>query len=257
MKHLQVIAGILFILFLFTITACGGGGGTNGSNGSTGGFASIRMEAVIDGSSPTTTVDPTNIFVNEIVRFRLTGVDDTSTRVIIPTSGYTLTGAPGGALDSTGLFTASSSGTGSSGAVHVTFDATNYSLTVKVVTPDAILKGTGRTTEGFPAAGVQIKALNVSGTVVGTGFIATDGTIRMSVPTSAVKFTTDFSTADPQAKYYVRQFAYSGKDYSTTIVTCTAPLPALTSGLTSNLSTALAFYRLTSGIPPPPPNGCQ
>jgi len=255
MKHLQVVVGILFVLFLFTITACGGGGGTNGSNGSTGSFTSIRMEAVLEG--PNTTVDPTNIFVNEVVRFRLTGVNDNFVRVIIPTSGYTLTGSPGGALDSAGLFTASSSGTGNSGAVHVTFDTTNYSLTVKVVTPDAILKGTGRTTEGFPAAGVQIRALNVSGVQVGTGFIATDGTIRMSVPTSAVKFTTDFSNADPQAKYYVRQFAYGGKDYSPTVVNCTAPLPALTSGLTSNLSTAVVFYRITSGIPPPPPNGCQ
>lgn len=256
MKHKQFIAGILFVLLMMVIMSCGGGGPGNPTSGGTGGFTSIRMEAVVEGSN--SIVDPSNVFVNELIRFRLTGVDSNSTRVVIPTSGYTLTGSPGGTLDSTGLFTAGSSPTGTAGVVHVTFDSTNFSLGVMVVTPAAIIKGIGRTTEGFPATGVQIKALNAAGATVATGLVAADGTIRMSAPTTAVRFTTNFSLIDSSPPlYYVRQFAYGGFDYSTTIVTCTAPLPPLTNGVASNLTTAVVFYRSSSGFPPPPPSGCQ
>ncbi len=256
MKHNRVIAGILFVLFMAVITACGGGPGPEPTGSTTGNFTSIRMEAVVDG--PNTTVDPTNVFTNESIRFRLTGLNDSSVRVVIPTSGYTMTGTPGGTLASDGLFTASNSPTGNTGTVRVTFDTLQYTSAVKVVAPEAILKGSARTTENFPGSGVQIKALNAGGATVGTGFVATDGTIRMSVPTTAVRFTTNFSIVDPGPSfYYVRQFAYAGKDYSTIISSCTAPLPALTNGVASNLATTVVFYRSTSGFPPPPPDGCQ
>lgn len=257
MKYSGIIAGILFVLFLMTVTACGGGG-TSGSNGTTSGtFSSIRMEAVTEGTN--TPIDPSNVFVNEIIRFRLTGVDSgTNTRVVIPTSNYNLTGSPDGALDSTGMFTASSSSSGNIGVVHVTFDTISYQYGVKVVVPQAVIKGFARTTEGFPGTGVQVNALNSGGTVVGSGFVASDGTIRFSTSATAVKFTTNFGIVDPGPNlYYVRQFAYGGKDYSTTITTCTAPLPSLTNGVTTNLATTVVFYRNASGFPPPPPDGCQ
>ena len=138
------------------------------------------------------------------------------------------------------------------------FDGAQYSSTIRVVQPDAILTGLGRTTDGFPGGGIQIKALNSGGTTVATGLIASDGTIRMSVPTSAVLFTTNFALIDPGPQfYYARQFAYNGKDYSTVITTCTAPLPPLTSGVASNLATSVVFYANTSNFPPPPPDGCH
>jgi hypothetical protein len=260
MKHNQVIAGFLFALFLLVITACGGGGpgttSTTSTTSTTGTFTSIRMEALINGTS--TSIDPTNIFVNEQIKFRLTGVNDSSVRVVIPTSGYSLSGTPGGSIDSTGLFSASSSPTGLSGTVSVTFDTLQYTSAVKVVTPAAILVGLGRTTSGAPAKGVQIRALNSGGSVVATGTIATTGAIRMSVPTSAVRFTANFAAVDSVPPlYYARQFAYGGKDYSTTIASCTAPLPALTNGVASNLLTDVVFYANSSGFPPPPPDGCQ
>ena len=258
MKHNRVIAGVLFVLFMVVIMACGGGGpGPGTDNGTTSGtFSQIRMEAVQ--SIAGTTVDPSNIFVNEQIQFRLTGLDSTLNRVVIPTSGYSLTGTPGGALDSTGLFVANSSPSGSTGTVRVTFDGIQYSTIARVVTPAAILTGTGRTTDNFPARGVQIQALDSGGAIVATGLVASDGTIRMSVPTTAVKFTTNFQLVDPSSPfYYVRQFAYAGKDYSTIITNCTAPLPALTNGAASNLLTALVFYRNASSFPPPPPDGCQ
>ena len=259
MKHNQVIAGILVALFLLVITACGGGGGpvtTSTTSTTSGSFTSIRMEAVIDNTS--TSIDPTNVFVNEQIRFRLTGVDDTSTRVVIPTSNYTLSGTPGGSLDSTGLFSANPSPSGLSGTVAVIFDTLQYTSAVKVVTPAAIITGLGRTTGGVPARGIVINALNGSGTIVGSGIVASTGAIRFSAPTTAVRFTASFIPIDPGPNpYYARQFAYGGKDYSTTIASCTAPLPALTNGVASNLTTNVVFYANSSGFPPPPPNGCQ
>lgn len=262
MKHNRVIAGIFFLLCLVLMSvgtsSCGGGsGGTDGTNGSTGGpYTSIRMEAVPNAGG--TAVDPTNIFVNEQIRFRLTGVNTSNIRVVIPTSNYSMTGTPGGTIDSTGLFTAAAAPTGNSGTVRVNFDATVYSLPVQVVAPQAILVGTGRTTENFPGAGIQVNALNSSGAIVASGFISTSGTIRMSVPTTAVRFTTNFSIVDVGPNfYYVRQFAYNGFDYSTTIASCTAPLPPLTNGVTTSLLSSVVFYRASNGFPPPPPNGCQ
>ncbi len=262
MKHNQVIAGILIALFLviattFGTSGCGGGTGTTGTTSTTSGsFTSIRMEAVINNTS--TSIDPTNVFVNEQIKFRLTGVDETSTRVVIPTSNYTLTGTPGGTLDTTGLFSANSSPSGLSGTVSVTFETLQYTSAVKVVTPAAIVTGLARTTAGAPAKGIVINALNSSGTIVGSGTVATTGAIRFSAPTSAVRFTASFIPIDPGPNpYYARQFAYGGKDYSTTIASCTAPLPALTNGVASNLTTNVVFYANSSGFPPPPPNGCQ
>lgn len=257
MKHNQVIAGILFVLFMLVITACGGGG-TGGTDGSTSGgpYTSIRVEAVIEGTS--TSIDPTNIFTNEHIQFRLTGVDINSTRVVIPTSGWTLSGNPGGSITTAGLFTANASPSGSSGTVSVNFDFTNYSTSVRVVTADAVIVGVGRTTTGAPARGVQILALNGAGNVVATGTISSTGAIRMSAPPTAVRFTTSFTAIDPGPTFfYARQFAYGGKDFSTAIASCTAPLPVLTSGVASNLATDVVFYANSSGFPPPPPDGCQ
>ena len=256
MKHNQVIVGILFVLFLMVITACGGGGG-GGNNTSGGGpYTNIRMEAVLDGTS--TSIDPTNVFPNEQVRFRLTGVDTNSVRVVIPTSDYSLGGTPGGSLDATGLFSASASPNSNTGTVSVVFETLSYNSAVRVVVPQAIISGLGRTTSGVPAKGVQIFALNSVGTVVGTGTIATTGAIRFSAPTSAVRFTANFAAIDPGPNpYYARQFAYAGKDYSTTIASCTAALPPLSNGQTTNLLTNVVFYANSSGFPPPPPNGCQ
>jgi hypothetical protein len=68
--------------------------------------------------------------------------------------------------------------------------------------------------------------------------------------------TADFSGVDPGATFYVRQFFYNPKDYSTLISGCTAPLPALTNGVTTNLLSDIVFYQNSGGPPPPPPSGC-
>ncbi|MBI1331909.1 MAG: hypothetical protein JST12_17895 [Armatimonadetes bacterium] len=253
MKNHRVVAGVLFALLIIVLSACGGGGGGGGTTGYVGPITSIRLEAIVEGTS--TVVDPSNIFVNEQVRFRLTGIDEGTIgqpRIVLPSGAWTLTGTPGGTLASDGLFSANSTPTGFFGTAKATFESINYTSSVRVVAPEAIMVGHGRLTNGNPTPNVQIQALNSSGTVVATGLVGADGTIRMSVPTTAVAFTTAFPS-----DYYVRQFSFAGKDYATTVNGCFAPLPTFTLGQTTSMSTDVVFYSTFDTSPPPPPDGCS
>jgi hypothetical protein len=252
----QLFLWIAAVTILLVITACGGGGASVPTP-NPGPFVSVRIEAVLTTGS--SSVDASNIFPKEAVTFRLTGIgqnDTTQTRVTIPTTGWTSTGTIGGTLSTNGSFVANDTPPGSSGTVKITYDGSNYSLLTRVVQPEAILKGKGRLTDGRPTAKITIQALNSSGNVVAFGNVAADGTIRMSVPTNATRITADFSGVDPGATFYVRQFFYNTKDYSTLISGCTAPLPALTNGVTTNLLSDIVFYQNSGGPPPPPPSGC-
>lgn len=264
MKQNRIIAGIIFVMLLALIVACGGGGGTPGTTGTTattgivGPVTGVRLEAVTEGTS--TIVDPTNIFASEVVRFRVTGIDTGQTgspRVVLPGTTFNLSGNPGGTIQSNGLFTASATPTGSFGQVTTSYSGTSYASSVRVVAPQAIVQGTAIINTGQIPAGVQIQALDVSGTVVATGLVSSGGTIRLSTPTSAVRFTINFNLVDPSNGYYYRQFKYNTKDYSTLIPDCTAVLPALTSGVTSNFASQVLFYASSSSTPPPIVNGCS
>lgn len=256
MKQNRIVVGVLFAVFLLVILACGGGGGNPGTTGTTSGtivgpVTNVRLEAVIDGTS--TVVDPTNVFVNEVVKLRLTGIDTGTVgqpRVVLPST-WSMTGTPGGNLSSNGTFVANSAPTGFFGSATSSYDGMSYTTSIRVVSPEAILTGRGRLINGSPTPNIQIQALNASGTVVATGLVGADGSIRMSAPTTAVKFTTAFP-----GTYYVKQFAYNGKDYATTIAGCTASLPALTLGVSTSLSTDIVFYSSYDTSPPPPPDGC-
>ncbi|HLO99376.1 MAG TPA: hypothetical protein VK171_12340 [Fimbriimonas sp.] len=252
----NILAKVALFLVLCVLWACGGGGGTP-TDGPVGPVTSVRLEAVLQPSG--SIIDPTNIFASEQVKFRLTGIDEGTVgnpRVVIPNTTWTMTGSPAGTLQSNGTFQANATGSLAVGTVTTFYDGFNYSSGVKVVTPQAILRGVGRLQNGFPTRGVIIKCLNAAGTVVGQGAVAADGTIRLSTATTAVKFTADFSSIDPGAVFYVRQFAYNGLDYATSVPGCTAPTPSLTTGVTTPFATDLVFYSSSGGFPPPPPNGC-
>lgn len=238
------------------LLACGGGGGApTNPNPDPGPFTQIRLEAV-----STTTgqfVDPTNIFTNESITFRLSGINSNNQRVVISTSGWGITGVNAGVLQSNGNLVASANPTGVTGTVSVTYDTIQYSGLVRVVSPQAILTGRIRLITGTLVGRVGIHCLNSSGTVVATGMSAADGSVRLSVPTTAVRFRTDYSIVDPAATFYVRQFAYNGRDYSTSISSCTAALPTLVNNAITNFVTDVVVYSSQDfQNPPPPPNGC-
>ena len=258
MKQHRIVAGVLLTLLLLIITACGGGGGT-GTGSTTGNIkgpvVSIRVEAVLNGTN--TYIDPTNIFPGEVIQFRLSGIDQGTVgqpRVVLPTSGWTSVGNIGGTFDSSGVFTAGTTPTGVLGSVSANsvWDTKTETSPLRMTTPIAVLTGRGRLADTTPTPNVQIDALNSSGTVVATGLVAADGSIRMSVPITGVKFTATFP-----GTFYVKQFAYNGLDYATTVPGCTANLPALTNGVTTPLATDVVFYSSFGTSPPPPPDGCS
>jgi hypothetical protein len=254
------LATTLAICFLaLLIIACGGGGGGGTSGTTSGPFSSVRIEAVLSGTE--TMIDPNNVFPSETVQFRITGIDESVAsrpRINLNATGFTLVGSEsGGTLTTSGLFAAGSLPGTATGTVQVTYSGSLFTSPVRVVAKDAVLTGLVRLTSGTPAPRVQIRALSSALSVVATGFTAPDGTFRMSLPPTATKFTVNFDTADPTRTFYVRQFAYNAKDYSTSISSCVAPLPALTTGSTTALLTAISVYQLLPNNPPPPPNGCQ
>lgn len=255
----RLISWIAVIALISTILACGGSGGGPTTPVDSRIFVSVRAEAVLVSSGAG--VDASNVFTGEEIQFRLTGVDSVDTsgpRVVIPNTSWRMTGNPGGSLTSAGVFNAGVTAGAASAVVTSTYQANDYSLLTRVVSPQAVIRGRGRITDGRPAARIQILALNATGAIVATGNVASDGTIRMSVPTTATRLTTDFSGVDPSATFYVRQFFYNGFDYSTVINNCTAPLPSgLANGVSTNLASDLVFYLNSGGPPPPPPSGCN
>lgn len=254
------LTAILFVIFCALLIACGGGGGggtTTGSTGGVGPFSSLRMEATLDGT--TTLIDPSNIFPGEKVNFAITAIDGGqigNPRVKLNVNNFALTGTPGGSITGAGAYSGSSTPSAAAGTVTATAESLNFSLPIRVVPAQATLTGRIRLTTGTPVNRIQLIALNAAGTTVATGLTTPDGTLRMSLPTTAVKFTINFDIADPGFTFYVRQFAYNGSDYSPGVVGCTAPLPTLTNGATAALPADIFVYFQSDLNPPPPPNGC-
>ena len=216
------------------------------------------MEVVLDGT--TTVIDPTNIFVGEKVKFKLTAIDGGvvgNPRVTLNINNWTMTGAPGGTLTSNGSYSGSGIASPSTGIATASFEGLTFTTGVRVVQPQAILTGKIRLTTGQGVSKLKIQVLDPALNIVAEGLSGADGVIRMSVPTNATKFNVDFSVADPTVIYYIRQFAYNGKDYSPGVSGCVAPLPALTNLATSALVGDIAIYQASPTFPPPPPDGCS
>lgn len=254
----NLLAKVAFLVVLCVLWACGGGGGGPITGGPVGPVTGVRLEAVL--VSTGNLIDPLNVFANEQIQFRLTGIDEGTVgnpRVVLPGTSWTMNGSPAGTLQSNGSLQANAAGSNATGTVSSSYEGFTYSAAVKVVSPLAVVTGVGRLQNGVPTRGVILKFINASGTVVGQGAVAADGTIRISVGTSAIKFTADFSSVDPAAVFYVRQFNYNGADYATSVAGCTATAPSLTNGVTTPLATDVVFYASSGGFPPPPPDGCS
>ena len=256
---MSTITRVLFALLCAVLLACGGGGGTTGGGtGGVGPFSSIRLEAHLDGT--TTIIDPTNIFVGEKVKFKLTAIDGGvvgNPRITLNVTNWSMTGTPGGTLASNGLYSGSATASPSTGTATASVEGLTFTSGVRVVQPQAVITGRIRLTTGQGISKLQIQALDASANIVATGLSGADGVVRMSLPTNATKFNVDFSIADPTFIYYIRQFVYSGKNYSPGVVGCVAPLPALTNLVTTPLASDVAIYQASPTFPPPPPDGCS
>jgi len=242
------------VLGLVTLWNCGGGGGgTPSPTNPIEGLSNVRIEPVLIASN--TPIDPLQIFVGDEVRFRLVGRNASNETVYVNVDGFTATSSASGAVATDGTFTAVTAG--SSFSVQVTVGTSSFATAAQVRTTDVVLTGRLRTQLGFPAARVTVQCLNSSGSVVATANASSDGSIRMSTPSTATRLNVSFTTADPGATIYARQFFYNTLDYSTLISGCTAPLGPLTAGTPYSLLTDIVVYQLVGATPPPPPNGCS
>ncbi len=246
-----VRAGLL--LGLVTVWNCGGGGGsTPAPNDPIAGLSNVRVEPVLIATNKP--IDPSQIFVGDEVRFRLVGRNAANETVYVNVNGFTSTPSASGSVATDGSFTPVAAS--SPFSVQVSVGSSSFATSAQVKATDVILTGRLRTQLGFPAARVTLQCLNSSGAVVASANASSDGSIRMTTPASATRINVAFTTADPGATIYARQFFYNAFDYSTLISGCTGPLGPLTSGSPYALLTDVVVYQLAGGTPPPPPNGC-
>lgn len=98
-------------------------------------------------------------------------------------------------------------------------------------------------------SGVQVAFYNSAGTELSRLTTNSTGAFSGSIPNTAKRF----SLVPGSLVAYYKIFGYGSFRYNALVTTCTAPLPALTSG-----SATMQNIRITPTFeaPPPPPNGC-
>lgn len=253
----------LFLLVVFILAiACGGGGGSNSTTNTTTSTTTggtTKAEAVLAGN-PSQIIDPLNIQVGETIQFEVVHYTAANVRSVLASSNWTTTdnGASVGTLSPSGVLTASASSPGTFTATG-TSGGSNFSINYLVKPIQALVSGTMLDSNGDPVSGVSIVFYTAGGTPVGRVKTASNGTFRASVPTTATKFNLDPTTMSFDK--YFKSFVFSSKRYSALIATsCAAPLPPLTNGVTTPISTVTVDAAMTLGQhnpPPPPPNGCS
>lgn len=168
--------------------------------------------------------------------------------------------ASGGSVQQTGSSAAKWTAPSTTGAYTITAKANANSnvtatanITVANVGSNAIV--TGRvvqdgTTTGI--SGIQVAFYNSGGSELARTTTTVNGTFSTNVPTSAKRF--HLVNSSIGSNWY-KQYTYGSLRYSTLIESCTAPLPTLSAGQTSPLSSDIELQS-TNDSPPPPPNGC-
>jgi hypothetical protein len=239
---------------------CGGGGGGSGTTTTTGTTTglSIRAEAALAGN-PSQPIDPLNIQAGESVQFQIVGYDVNRVRTILASSNWTTNdnGNKAGVLQPDGSFSA----TAPTGATIYTASGVSggktYTESYRVRPVQALVTGFVMDSNGFGASHVAIVFFGPAGAEIGRAIVQSDGSFRASVPNFAARFSLDSATMPKQ--FYYKSFVFQTKRYSTLVSSCTAPLPALSNGVTTPIGTVTIDAAETNGTPnppPPPPNGC-
>lgn len=237
------------------IMGCGGGGGGGGSNG--GGTPNpLYQVSIIQPSDSSRMIDPGTLFIGDSLQLQITSRDTNGKLITIPASGWT-TNAPSNVatVSSSGVLVALASSGTNQYVVQVNVGGATYSATISVSPSQYIVTGLVRNTSNVGIESVAVLAYNGTTTLVGQTHTSRAGTFRMSVPSSAVRFTVDMSKADPGHVYYFTQFGYGSKEYLDGI-SCLTPLPTPLSSLAPTPLPNDIVPDLISLGPPPPPTGC-
>lgn len=225
----------MLLAFCLVFLACGGGGGGGGGGES----VSVSLSP---GSS--------TVGLNGQVLFVATVSNSTNPAVTWSSTSGTIT--PTG--DRTATFTAPNFETQATVTAASVADPTKTDSSV-VTVQQGVATVTGqvlRQSSSLGLSGVVVEFRDNTGTVLATATTNSFGNFSAAVPVAAVRF--HLQNATVPVGYY-KQFNYDGMRFATTITTCSAPLPALTEGVTTPLATTITVPA-TTGPPPPPPNGC-
>lgn len=250
---------LLAVLVLVIISGgCGGGGGGSSSSSTTTTTGTTKAEAVL-AATPGQVVDAKNIQAGETIQFEVVNYSATNVRTVQSSSNWTTTdnGATVGSLSSSGVLTASTSSNSIFTATG-TAGGKQYSINYEVKPVQAIVTGTVIDSNGNGAPGVTVNFYNSLGTIVSSSTTAQNGSLWASVPATATSF--NFNSASLPTALYFKSFVFGPHRYTSLISTCNAPLPALTTGTTTNLSVITIDAAITLGqhnAPPPPPDGCS
>lgn len=246
---------LLLAAFILAI-ACGGGGGSNTVTPPPQGLT--KAEAVLAGT-PSQIVDAKNIQVGETIQFEVVNYSAANVRTVIPTSNWTTTdnGSSVGTLSSSGVLSASASAN-SIFTASTTVNGTTYSIAYEVKPVEAIITGTVIDSNGKPAPNVVVDFYNSLGSIDATSTTAQNGSLWASVPLNTTRF--NLAVSSMPISTYFRSFVFGTKRYTALVTTCTAPLPALASGVATHISPITIDAAITLGqhnAPPPPPTGCS
>ena len=246
---------LLLLVVLVLAVACGGGGGSSTPPPPTG---VTKAEAVL-ASTPGQIIDAKNIQAGQTIQFEVVSYSPANVRTVLASSNWTTTdnGASVGTLSSSGVLSATASSANTFTATGMV-GSTPYSINYMVKPVQAIVTGTVIDSNGNPAPGVTVNFFNSLGTKISSATTAQNGSLWASVPATATSFNLDKSTLS--TALYFKSFVFGPHRYTALIATCNAPLPALTTGVTTNLSVITIDAAITLGqhnAPPPPPDGCS
>lgn len=168
--------------------------------------------------------------------------------------------ATGGTLTTTGPHSVSYRAPAATGTYTVTARATANTSRTSTATVVVANVGSNATVTGrilvdgtsIGISGLTVQFFNATGSEVGRATTNATGSFSAQVPASAKRF--HILSSSISASYY-KAYEYRTVRYSALVVTCTAPLPALTAGASVALPGTVQVPSVNDP-PPPPPNGC-
>ena len=251
-KRLEQFSVLALIALL---AGCGGGGGGGGGSNPTTTYTGYQVTLVV-ASNPSQMVDAGTLFVGDSIQLEITARDKKGNLVTIPVSGWNTTAPSSVAtISSSGLLTAVGVSGGSSYTVSVNVGGKIFQTPISIVTKQNVVTGFVRNTSNAGIQNVGVAFYDSTKKELVQTKTTRDGTFRVSVPSSATRFTIDMGVSDPNSTYYYSQYFYNSNEFLEGSV-CLAPIGITLSSTAVVPMASDIIPDLRSFGPPPPPTGC-
>ncbi len=237
------------------LAGCGGGGGGGGGGTTPPNYTAYQVTLVTT-SNTSQMVDAGTLFVGDSIQLEITARDSHGNLVVVPASGWATTAPPSVAtVTSNGLLTAVGPSAGSAYTVSVHVGGSIYQVNINIVAKQNVVTGLVRNTSNTGIQYVGIQFYDATKHLLVQTKTTRDGRFRVSVPSTAARFTIDMSIPDPSSAYYYTQFNYNSDEFLEGTV-CLAPLGITLSSANPVQMASDVIPDLKTFGPPPPPTGC-